>query len=1009
MDILSWVLAKKYANSIVSSSGLSGKNIQISDISEITGGNRITFSWYDEDNVEHTSTLDVMDGEDGLNGSDGANIWTTSTAPTSSNGTYVFIISNLTGNNGTVKVGDIVLYSYKYYQITSIDSTTCSATSYISIRGSNGTSPTITSSEITGGHRLTITDANETSTVDVMNGIDGTDGEDGANIWTTSTAPSHSSGTTIYTFTISNLSGNSNNTIKVGDLIFYSYYYYRVTSIDSTTVITDGRTNIRGTTGSSLSFNWNGTSLGIKGDNDAEYTYVDLKGETGSNGTNGVSPTIATSSITGGHRLTITDANGTNTVDVMDGTNGTNGSGTDVFSGKKVLFLGDSFIQGYGCHVANNNANAGTTTYSNMSTVDSSNVAWAKSFYDRHSDATVRNIAIYGATFAQSNSRVNIWGELYYFYVNVSNFTPDYIIFDGGANDAFINSTTASTDNDYIDLGELSSDSNYTSFYFENVSNANNVLEYEWTKTLPSLEAFISFAQRRYPSAKLIYVEEPEINQSGVPSATKAKMMYIKSEIRRACDKWGVTYLKITDRGSLNGLYYGNTDYYSGTDAMHPRQKFYDETIDQIEQAMLGDKQMLMTMATNKRGLRFWNVSNEEYGLLDDAVKSNEKNIFNVYKSYNTNNLIDESTIFSSLSTSSSIQINGKDTYVLSSGNSIDIYNGEPPLTGKLRISVDIKASAVDSTGVDWVSNLQAIAFDSESNPYYIPIMLYNTNVNTLEIEVSLNTNVIWFKLQLNAGTNPAQTLYFNNVIVTNSIYKQTYLQSKTYEDEVKKHKLFNKQIVLFGDSIMYGAGNYGSSFIPFLSEDFRNACGIANKSVSGAVVSYTSNTTVSKIITQMENYFALCDADLVMFNGGINDSWDNSTTLGSISSGYDATLDTTTFCGAFEEILRYLRVTKNVKVIYMTTYKSPASPDLNTYMDKALEICRKWGVPVLDLFYGGQLHAGLSSAINNAYFLDDGNGTGDYVHLTDDGYKFYASQIEDALLCGGYTASLPS
>ena len=53
-------------------------------------------------------------------------------------------------------------------------------------------------------------------------------------------------------------------------------------------------------------------------------------GTNGRNGTNGVSPTIAVSNITGGHRLTITDANGTRTVNVMDGTNGTNGTnGTD--------------------------------------------------------------------------------------------------------------------------------------------------------------------------------------------------------------------------------------------------------------------------------------------------------------------------------------------------------------------------------------------------------------------------------------------------------------------------------------------------------------------------------------------------------------------------------------------------------------------------------------------------------------------------------------------------------
>jgi hypothetical protein len=49
-------------------------------------------------------------------------------------------------------------------------------------------------------------------------------------------------------------------------------------------------------------------------------------GTNGTNGADGFSPTIVPSTIAGGHRLTITDANGTRTVNVMDGTNGANGT-----------------------------------------------------------------------------------------------------------------------------------------------------------------------------------------------------------------------------------------------------------------------------------------------------------------------------------------------------------------------------------------------------------------------------------------------------------------------------------------------------------------------------------------------------------------------------------------------------------------------------------------------------------------------------------------------------------
>lgn len=54
-------------------------------------------------------------------------------------------------------------------------------------------------------------------------------------------------------------------------------------------------------------------------------------GDQGEDGKDGVSPVVSISSITGGHRITITDKNGSKVVDVMDGTDGKNGSdGTSV-------------------------------------------------------------------------------------------------------------------------------------------------------------------------------------------------------------------------------------------------------------------------------------------------------------------------------------------------------------------------------------------------------------------------------------------------------------------------------------------------------------------------------------------------------------------------------------------------------------------------------------------------------------------------------------------------------
>lgn len=47
-----------------------------------------------------------------------------------------------------------------------------------------------------------------------------------------------------------------------------------------------------------------------------------IKGDKGDRGEQGISPTVTITPITGGHRITITDADGTETADVMDGHNG---------------------------------------------------------------------------------------------------------------------------------------------------------------------------------------------------------------------------------------------------------------------------------------------------------------------------------------------------------------------------------------------------------------------------------------------------------------------------------------------------------------------------------------------------------------------------------------------------------------------------------------------------------------------------------------------------------------
>lgn len=73
ISFLTKAIAEKYTDISVEGAGaIKGKNCQIQSIEPITGGNRVTFAWYDGSDILVSDTLDVMDGADGQDGADGA-------------------------------------------------------------------------------------------------------------------------------------------------------------------------------------------------------------------------------------------------------------------------------------------------------------------------------------------------------------------------------------------------------------------------------------------------------------------------------------------------------------------------------------------------------------------------------------------------------------------------------------------------------------------------------------------------------------------------------------------------------------------------------------------------------------------------------------------------------------------------------------------------------------------------------------------------------------------------
>lgn len=163
IDITTLALAKAYAKKLFESGNSSGKNVTISSITAIDGGNRIAFSYTEDDGTNKTSTLDVMDGKQGAS------------------------IVNATIN------------SNKELILTLSDETTVNAGTVPSINGENGKDGSngadgvsITGVQIDDDNHLIITLSNQ-ETIDAglietiagkdgSNGADGQDGKQGASI-----------------------------------------------------------------------------------------------------------------------------------------------------------------------------------------------------------------------------------------------------------------------------------------------------------------------------------------------------------------------------------------------------------------------------------------------------------------------------------------------------------------------------------------------------------------------------------------------------------------------------------------------------------------------------------------------------------------------------------------------------------------------------------------------------------------------------------------------------------
>lgn len=212
--------------------------------------------------------------------------------------------------------------------------------------------------------------------------------------------------------------------------------------------------------------------------------------------------------------------------------------------------------------------------------------------------------------------------------------------------------------------------------------------------------------------------------------------------------------------------------------------------------------------------------------------------------------------------------------------------------------------------------------------------------------------------------------------------------------DTVNPYK--GKTIVGFGDSVFAGWGwKEGTGIIQPLKEKYPDATWI-NKAESGANMAVTSSPAHTPIVNQITTYTGAADA--IIFDGGVNDI-NNSIPIGSIESGYDASYNTGTFCGALESALQYImdRYPLAVKLYIIPHSFAKDNSYVDSIYSKAIEICEKWNMPYLDMRVYSQI--AMTSANKDKYTYNPNSKKGDGVHPNETWYRtFYCPVIDQAL-----------
>ena len=220
------------------------------------------------------------------------------------------------------------------------------------------------------------------------------------------------------------------------------------------------------------------------------------------------------------------------------------------------------------------------------------------------------------------------------------------------------------------------------------------------------------------------------------------------------------------------------------------------------------------------------------------------------------------------------------------------------------------------------------------------------------------------------------------------SYYQYSAIQKISGADKMIS-PLSGKKCFFFGDSIIHGH-LAGISFADYI----QNETGLHIKKYARNGASMYETEIYTQIVNADSN-----TPDFVIFDGLINDAFasvSNTDLIGTISDSYNVSdFASGTFCGEFEKVCHLLK-TKYVgtNIIYLLCHKINGITEShqNTLVNLAIDICKKWAIPFVDIYNGG----GLNSFVNILKTTYTYEGT----HPNELGYRtYYVNPIKNKMI----------